>query len=55
MKPKITVENKELNNLIEHSVKLFLIKLLYKKEEITEKEYFKLREAIKKEHFPLKS
>ena len=55
MKTKITIENKELNNLIEHSVKLSLIKLLYKKEEITEKEYFKLKEAIKKEHFPLKS
>ena len=30
MKSKITVENKELNNLIEHSVKLSLLKLLLK-------------------------
>lgn len=55
MKSKITVENKELNNLIEHSVKLSLLKLLLKNNEIDDKEYYKLREAIKKEHFPLKT
>lgn len=55
MKTKITNENKELNNLIEHSVKLSLLKLLLKNDEITEKEYYKLIEAIKKEHFPLKT
>lgn len=55
MKRKITVESKELNNLIEHSVKLSLIKLLLKNNEINEKEYYKLLEAIKKEHFPLKT
>ena len=55
MKRKITVESKELKNLIEHSVKLSLIKLLLKNNEINEKEYYKLLEAIKKEHFPLKT
>ena len=55
MKTKITIKNKELDNLVEHSVKLSLIKLLLKNNEITEKEYFKLKEAIKKEHFPLKT
>ena len=55
MKTKITVENKDLNNLIEHSVKLSFIKLLLKNNEINEKEYYKLKEAIKKEHFPLKT
>ena len=55
MKRKITVESKELNNLIEHSVKLSLIKLILKNNEINEKEYYKLLEAIKKEHFPLKT
>ena len=55
MKRKITVESKELKNLIEHSVKLSLIKLLLKNNEINKKEYYKLLEAIKKEHFPLKT
>lgn len=55
MKTKITDESKELNNLIEHSVKLSLLKLLLKNKEITEKEYSLLREAIKKEHFQLKT
>ena len=55
MKTKITDESKELNNLIEHSVKLSLLKLLLKNKEITEKEYYLLREAMKKEHFPLKT
>ena len=50
MKTKITDESKELNNLIEH-----ILKLLLKNKEITEKEYYLLREAIKKEHFPLKT
>lgn len=55
MKTKIAVENKELNNLIEHSVKLALLKLLLNNKEIDEKEYYKLKEAIKKEHFSLKT
>ncbi len=55
MKTKITTKSKELNNLIEHSMKLSLIKVLFKKNEITEEEYFKLKEAIKKEHFSSKT
>lgn len=55
MKTKITFENKDLNNLVEHSIKLSLIKLLLIKGEISEKEFFKLKEAIKREHFPLKT
>ena len=55
MKTKITIENKELNNLVEHSIKLSLIKLLLIKGEITEKEFYKLKDVIKREHFPLKT
>ncbi len=55
MKTKIIIENKELNNLVEHSMKLSLIKLLLLKGEITEKEFSKLKDVIKREHFPLKT
>ena len=55
MKTKITIENKELNNLVEHSIKLSLIKLHLIKGEITEKEFYKLKDVIKREHFPLKT
>ena len=52
---KLTVKSDELNNLLQHSLKLSLLKLLLNKKEITEKEFFILREVIKKQHFRLKS
>ena len=51
MKNKITDKNEKLNNLVEHSMKLSLIKLLLKNNEIDEKEFSLLKQAIKKEHF----
>ena len=52
---KLTVKIDELNNLLQHSLKLSLLKLLLNKKEITEKEFFILRKVIKKQHFRLKS
>lgn len=55
METKLTVKSDELNNLLQHSLKLSLLKLLLNKKEITEKEFFILKEVIKKQHFRLKS